>query len=182
VIAAAIQYAVSRGAFIAVSAGNDYERGNPVEAIAQAAAPVEGAMVVAAVGRGLRRAYYSGVHDYVEIAAPGGDTRSGGTAAAIYQQTFDAAFTDLFLEPPSRYGAPRFDVFADRAFQGTSMAAPHVSGLAALLFSQGITSPAAIEAAIKRFATDLGATGRDDEYGYGLINPRATLRGLGLLK
>ena len=47
---------------------------------------------------------------------------------------------------------------------------------------QGITTPAAIEAAIKQFATDLGAAGRDDEYGHGLINPRATLRGMGLLR
>jgi serine protease len=62
------------------------------------------------------------------------------------------------------------------------MATPHVSGLAALLYTQGITDPAAIEAAIKRFATDKGTAGRDDLYGMGLINPRATLRGLGLLK
>jgi hypothetical protein len=45
---------------------------------------------------------------------------------------------------------------------------------------QGITSPAAIEAAMKKYALDKGAPGRDDQYGYGLINPRATLRGLGL--
>ncbi len=62
------------------------------------------------------------------------------------------------------------------------MAAPHVSGLAALMIQQGITKPAAIEAAMKKYATDLGAPGRDDEYGYGLINPRASLRGMGLLK
>ena len=83
---------------------------------------------------------------------------------------------------PARYRAPRFDVFAYQFFQGTSMAAPHVSGFAALLIQQGITKPAAIEAAMKRYATDLGAAGRDNEYGYGLINPRASLRGLGLAK
>jgi serine protease len=55
-------------------------------------------------------------------------------------------------------------------------------GLAALLHSQGITSPAAKEAAIKRFARDLGTAGRNDEYGYGLIDARATLRGLGLAR
>ena len=60
------------------------------------------------------------------------------------------------------------------------MAAPHVAGVAALLYSQGITKPAAIEQAIKRFARDLGATGRDDEYGAGLIDARSALRGLGL--
>jgi serine protease len=62
------------------------------------------------------------------------------------------------------------------------MAVPHVSGFAALLIQQGITSPAAIEAAMKRYATDLGAPGRDNEFGYGLINPRASLRGMGLAK
>jgi len=47
---------------------------------------------------------------------------------------------------------------------------------------QGITSPAAIEAAMKQFATDRGAPGLDNFYGFGLINPRATLRGLGLAR
>ena len=60
------------------------------------------------------------------------------------------------------------------------MAAPHVAGFAAMLIHQGITSPAAIEAVMKRYATDLGSPGRDNEYGHGLINPRAALRGLGL--
>ena len=62
------------------------------------------------------------------------------------------------------------------------MAAPHVAGFAAMLMQQGITSPAAIEAAMKRYAVDLGEPGRDNEYGYGLINPRASLRGLGLAR
>ena len=62
------------------------------------------------------------------------------------------------------------------------MSTPHVSGLAALLADQGVTSPGAIEAIMKQTATDLGAAGRDDEYGYGLINPRAALRGMGLAK
>jgi subtilisin family serine protease len=62
------------------------------------------------------------------------------------------------------------------------MATPHVSGFAALLMQQGITSPAAVEAAMEQFATDLGQSGKDDQYGYGLINPRASLRGLGLAR
>jgi hypothetical protein len=33
-----------------------------------------------------------------------------------------------------------------------------------------------------RYATDLGTAGRDNEFGHGLINPRASLRGLGLAK
>ena len=35
---------------------------------------------------------------------------------------------------------------------------------------------------MKKYATDKGAAGRDDLYGVGLINPRATLRGLGLAR
>jgi serine protease len=65
---------------------------------------------------------------------------------------------------------------------GTSQATPHVSGLAAMLMQQGIKNPAAIEAALEKFATDLGDKGRDNTYGYGLIEARNTLRGLGLAK
>ena len=54
-----------------------------------------------------------------------------------------------------------------------------MSGVATLLYSQGITNPAAIEAAMKRFAKDVGTAGKDDDYGAGLIDARATLRGLG---
>ena len=60
------------------------------------------------------------------------------------------------------------------------VAAPNVAGLAALLMQQGVTDPVAIEAEIRRFATDRGAPGRDEDFGFGLINPRDTLRGLGL--
>jgi subtilisin family serine protease len=89
---------------------------------------------------------------------------------------------ETYRSGPAGYRAPRFDSFAYEFFQGTSMAAPHVAGFAALLIQQGITRPRAIEAAVKRYATDLGPAGRDNEYGAGLINPRASLRGLGLVK
>ena len=137
-----------------------------------------------AVGRSLSRAYYSGVKPYVEIAAPGGDFRAAGSSSSglILQQTYSSATTNTYLLGPTRYTAPRFDVFVYAYYQGTSMATPHVAGFAAMLMSQGITNPVAVEAAIKRFATDKGAPGRDDEYGEGLINPRNSLRGLGIIK
>jgi serine protease len=83
---------------------------------------------------------------------------------------------------PERITRPRADAFAYYYFQGTSMATPHVSALAAMLMQQGITSPAAVEAAIKQFARDLGSAGVDSEFGHGLIQPRATLRGLGIAR
>jgi serine protease len=181
VVRAAAEYAVRQGVFIVVAGGNNFEEGNDVERYAEVAADIDGMISVGAVGRNRQRAFYSTTGRYIEIAAPGGSQRTGA-ADGILQQTLDPDFVETFLDGPSRYRAPRFDVFTYEFFQGTSMAAPHVAGLAALLRQQGVTTPAAIEAAIKQFATDLGAAGRDDEYGHGLINPRATLRGMGLLR
>ena len=182
VVQAAIVSAVSRGAFVVVAGGNAFERGNEVERLAEFAPRIEGMAAVGAIGRDQRRAFYSNTGPYVELVAPGGNTRVGGREGAILQQMFDFDLVETYLSGPARYQAPRFDSFAYEFLQGTSMAAPHVAGFAALLMQQGITSPAAIEAVMKRYATDLGPAGRDDEYGYGLINPRASLRGLGLAK
>jgi hypothetical protein len=62
------------------------------------------------------------------------------------------------------------------------MATPHVAGVAAMLMQQGISSPAAVEAALERFATDLGTPGRDNDFGFGEIQARNTLRGLGVAR
>jgi hypothetical protein len=48
--------------------------------------------------------------------------------------------------------------------------------------TQGITKPAAVELTLRRTARDLGAAGRDADYGYGLIQPRLGLRGFGFLR
>ena len=172
----ALQYAVSRGAFVTLSGGNRFEDRNTPGYPALYARDINGVMAVAAVGPDLNRAYYSNTGDYIEIAAPGGNTRQGGAAGRVWQQTYRSASisTNQF--------APRFDVLEDDAYQGTSMAAPHVAGLAALLYSQGIQNPAAIESAIRQFARDRGAVGRDNEYGFGLVDARSTLRGLGIAR
>ena len=83
---------------------------------------------------------------------------------------------------PALYVAPRFDVLTNVGYIGTSMAAPHVTGVAAMLMQQGITTPAAIEDALERTAVDLGAAGRDEVFGFGLVDARAALRGSGLAR
>jgi len=60
---------------------------------------------------------------------------------------------------------------------GTSMACPHAVGVAALVWSVAPTASAsAVKSALFNSATDLGATGRDNTFGFGLLDAYAAAR------
>jgi serine protease len=183
----ALNYAVSRGTFITISAGNSGEDGNEEDYPAAYADDIRGVMAVGAVNRELRHAAYSTFHPYVEICAPGGETQGAfDYERGVTQVTYDDSATLAFLDFPEKVAAifnglrPAFDRFEAVPFQGTSMAAPHVAGVGALLYSQGITNPGAIEEAIRRSALSINAT--TNQCGSGLVDARRALRGLGLAR
>jgi len=168
----AIAYAISKGVFIAISNGNDATDGNEPSYPAYYAPDFNGMMSVAATGQTNQHAIYSTTNDHTEISAPGGDNSVG-----------DVVWQASILSTDSIIGStifPRFDRYSERGKQGTSMASPHVAGIAALIASRGITNPAAIEAILRQTARDLGATGKDVQFGHGLVQPFYALFGQGI--
>lgn len=148
--------------------------GNAGEGHIDFPAALPNVIAVGALDARKQRADYSNFGPELDVMAPGGnldrDDDGDGYGDGVLQQTFDPDLADVGV----------FDDFAYWYFEGTSQATPHVAALAALLVSQGITSPAAVRAAIEQTAEDLGAPGRDDSYGHGLIRPEQALKGLGL--
>ncbi len=114
---------------------------------------------VSAVAPTLSRASYSSFGSTVKIAAPGGET-GAGTTHGVLSSTWN------FVA-----GAPTID-----SWQGTSMAAPHVTGIAALILArEPQLTPAQLSARLTNFAVDIGAAGPDQLFGAGLVNARNSL-------
>ncbi|PKL25714.1 MAG: hypothetical protein CVV46_15890 [Spirochaetae bacterium HGW-Spirochaetae-2] len=152
----AIRYAYEvKGVAIFASSGN-----SDVATVDYPAAYGEYVIAVGATDRNKARAYYSNYGSMLDIVAPGGDI-SIDPSGGILQQTVLG-------------GDPSTENFY--YYQGTSMAASHASALGALLLSRNpLLSPAEIFTAITTTAEDLGTAGKDEYYGYGLINPVAAL-------
>jgi serine protease len=165
----AIDRAVELGIVVVAAAGN--EGGGSISFPAS----MSSVIAVGGVDARKRRAPYSNFGPELDVVAPGGDVDrdddDDGRPDGVLQQTFD---------PDTAFFLGRYDDFAYFFVMGTSQATPHVSALAALLYRQGITDPAAIRAAIEQTAEDLGSPGRDNDFGHGLIRPSAALTGLGL--
>jgi serine protease len=175
----AILHAIGKGAFVAAAVGNEFERGNAQHFPAAYAPAIDGLMSVGAVGKSRNRAYYSSTGSHLEIVAPGGSDLDGGGEDDGYVWQVTLAPAD---QNPLLTRRPRFDRYAEVGYIGTSMAAPHVSATAALLMSQGIRDPRAVEFVIKSTALDLGPAGKDNEYGHGLVQPRNALFGMGIAR
>ena len=169
----AIAYAHDHGAVVVAAAGNLGQGDVPSRRLAGDVIYVGGSTEHGCLGD------YSNFGPGLDLVAPGGG--SDAVLSGDPQCRSDVPPGRNIAQVTFRRSSPgRFVVPTD--YRGTSMAAPHVSGVAAMVMQQGITDPAAIEAALERFAIDLGETGRDDLYGFGLIDARATLRGLGMAR
>ena len=124
----AINGAVARGTTVVVAAGN-----SGANAASYQPSSCQGVVVVAASDREGNRAYYSNYGAVVDVTAPGGETQ---TAANGVLSTLNSGTT-----------VPASPVYA--YYQGTSMAAPHVAGLAALVLGEKAHTPAELEAVLK---------------------------------
>ncbi|HIG0328432.1 TPA: S8 family peptidase [Legionella pneumophila] len=122
----ALFFARKKGAVVAVAAGNDnvWEHYN-------APAVCNGTIKVASTGPEGLRSYFSNYGPSITLAAPGGDKRYG-TSGGILST----------VNPGGGYNSSGFDFY-----QGTSMASPHVAGVAGLIFavSDRVLKPEQVE-------------------------------------
>jgi serine protease len=127
-----------------------------------------GVLSVSALTMEKKAAWYTNFGPWIDIAAPGGSTSAdlngdGYPDGVLSTGGDDSAVTVQFLYT---------------FLQGTSMAAPHVSGVAALMKSiyPGLTFDRVTNLLGKASLTDdTGAVGRDDYHGYGLVNAQKCL-------
>jgi serine protease len=162
VLADAVAYARSRGVTVVAASGNGDASGNG-GAISYPAV-IDGVIAVGAVRYDHVRSSYSNYGPALDLVAPGGDLSVDQNG----DEYGDGILQETFFESPTDFGYA--------FFEGTSMAAPQVSAVAALLTAQGLSDPDAIEAVLEATALDLGPAGRDDEYGNGLVQSGAAVR------
>ncbi|MFI1393440.1 S8 family serine peptidase [Streptomyces sp. NPDC020681] len=144
----AINGAVSRGTTVVVAAGN-----SNANASAFTPANCAGVINVASTSREGNRSFYSNFGSIIDVAAPGGETRRATDTPGTVTTPENGILSTL------NSGATTQSAENYKPYQGTSMAAPHIAGLAALLESaKPALTPAEIESAIKANARPLPGT------------------------
>ena len=123
----AIDYAVAHGTTVVVAAGNDKK-----DASAFSPASCDNVVTVAATDNTGARANYSNFGDVVDLAAPGGEGDVRILSTMNPGATSPTAPVDYYV-----------------GYNGTSMASPHVAGVAALMQSHAVNSPEVVEAILK---------------------------------
>jgi subtilisin family serine protease len=138
------------------SSGNDGLTGS----VYSYPASYDNVLSVGAVSETKKVAYFSTYNDRVDLVAPGVDVYS----------TLPTGFCEIFHATGQfKYGY----------LDGTSMAAPYVAGIAALLWSYNISFKVdMIYNALLNSAEDLGVPGRDVYYGNGLVSALAAFNWL----
>ncbi|MFE0600487.1 S8 family serine peptidase [Streptomyces sp. NPDC058871] len=144
----AINAAVARGTTVVVAAGNSND-----DAAGYSPASCNNVINVAASNRAGDRSYYSNYGSIIDIAAPGGETRRATDTPGTVTTPENAILSTLNAGTTT----PGAELY--KPYQGTSMAAPHIAGLAALMKSANpALTPAQIETAIKNNARPLAGT------------------------
>jgi serine protease len=162
----AIKGAAAAGAVVVVAAGN-----TSTGAVNQTAydATVPGVIVVGASAKNNRPAAYSNHGSGLDLLAPGGGSSSDPSANGCTQ---DQSIVSTWWNPATKrssYGGGC----------GSSMSVAFVSGVAALLSARGYDNAAAVRR-IEQTADDIGAKGRDDVSGYGILNGARALGARGV--
>jgi lantibiotic leader peptide-processing serine protease len=174
----ATSYAYQRGATIITSAGNDGMDSNKSKDIFHLPSDAPHVISVSAVGPlgwGVNpntnlnvQAFYTNYGlSTIDLAGPGGnvdfDLLASGQACTVAGVTRPCYVFDFVFSTGN--GGWYWSI-------GTSMAAPHVSGVAALIIGAngGSMHPAQVESLLRKYALDLGKPGKDAVFGHGLVH------------